>query len=202
MNKVLIVIPLAVSIFLLIFSFNYQSNIMEISSDTMYPTLKPDDIVVVERVNIDEIKEGDIIVFNTHMEEIGIVIHRAIEIFEIDGKIGIDTKGDHLDHPDPFSVFEGDFIGKVTEVNPPAGILVNDSARYSLVVIIVVSAAILAREFIPKKSVEVKKLSCLRCGYSWHPRIIEGKVKFPETCPNKDCRSPYWRSKPKRETKK
>lgn len=33
------------------------------------------------------------------------------------------------------------------------------------------------------------------CGYSWYPRIINGKAKIPSTCPRKECRSPYWQTK-------
>ena len=38
------------------------------------------------------------------------------------------------------------------------------------------------------------------CGNRWHPRIIDGTVKIPETCPNKNCRSPYWQTPRKKET--
>jgi len=37
---------------------------------------------------------------------------------------------------------------------------------------------------------EVKKLHCKRCGYSWYPKIIDGKTQKPGTCAK--CRSKYW----------
>jgi len=37
------------------------------------------------------------------------------------------------------------------------------------------------------RTVEIKKLHCLRCNYEWLPRY-EGKL--PRTCAN--CGSPYW----------
>ncbi len=44
--------------------------------------------------------------------------------------------------------------------------------------------------------VDIKKLRCKRCGYSWYPRIIEGKTVEPGTCAS--CRSPYWNKKKER----
>lgn len=166
----------------------------------MFPTLKPNDIIIVEPVGIDEINKGDIIAFDSHTEGIGIIAHRAVEIFETGGEIGIDTKGDHLDEPDIWIVHDEDLVGIVTEINPDTAILFAEPVRYFLVAIIVVTGVLLARESIPKRSIEVKELYCERCHYRWHPRIIDGKVKIPETCPNKDCRSPYWQTTRKKDT--
>jgi len=196
MKKILIAIPLGVAVILLIFPFAiYSGNqIMTVTSDSMFPTLKPNDIIIVEPVGIDEINKGDIIAFDSHTKGIGIITHRAIEIFEQDGKIGIDTKGDHLDEPDLWTVLDDDLVGIVTEINPDTAILLGEPVRYFLVAMIVVTGVLLARESIPKKGLEVNKLTCKRCNHSWFPRIIDGKVKIPETCPNKNCRSPYWQT--------
>jgi len=201
-NKLYIVIPLAAAVSFLIFPFViYPGNhIMAVTSDSMFPTLKPNDIIIVEPVGIDEINKGDIIAFDSHTEGIGIIAHRAIEIFEQDGKIAIDTKGDHLDESDLWTVLDDDLVVIVTEINPDTAILFAEPVRYFLVAIIVVTGVLLARESIPKKALEVKELTCLRCGKRWHPRIIDGTVKIPETCPNKDCRSPYWQTPRKKDT--
>ncbi len=39
----------------------------------------------------------------------------------------------------------------------------------------------------PFRTVEIKKLHCLRCGYDWLPRY---ENRLPRTCAN--CGSPYW----------
>lgn len=202
MKKPLLAIPLGVAIILLIFPFAVYSGsqIMTVTSDSMVPTLKPNDIIIAEPVSIDTIKVGDIIAFDSHTEGIGIIAHRAIEIFEEGGKIGIDTKGDHLDESDLWIVHDEDLVGMVSEVNPDIAILFAEPVRYFLVAVIVVTGVLLARESIPRKSLEVKQLTCLRCGNRWHPRIIDGNVKIPETCPNKNCRSPYWQTPRKKET--
>ena len=196
MKKILIAIPLGVAVILLIFPFAVYSGsqIMTVTSDSMVPTLKPNDIIIVEPVSIDTIKVGDIIAFDSHTEGVGIIAHRAIEIFETGGEIGIDTKGDHLDEPDLWTVHDEDLVGIVSEVNPDFAILLAEPVRYLLVAIIVITGVLLVRESIPKKGLEVNKLTCKRCNHSWFPRIIDGTVKIPETCPNKKCRSPYWQT--------
>ena len=202
MKKILIAIPLGVAVILLIFPFAIYSGsqIMTVTSDSMFPTLKPNDIIIVKPVGIDEINKGDIIAFDSHTEGIGIIAHRAVEIFETGGEIGIDTKGDHLDESDLWTVLDDDLVGIVTEINPDTAILFAEPVRYFLVAVIVVTGVLLAQESILKKGLEVKRLTCSRCNYSWFPRIIDGKVKIPETCPDKNCRSPYWQTPRKKDT--
>lgn len=41
--------------------------------------------------------------------------------------------------------------------------------------------------------VEVKQLTCLRCGHRWFPRVQrEGTIRRPTYCPKPKCHSPYW----------
>ena len=196
MKKIYLAIPLGVAVILLIFPFAvYSGNqILVVSSDSMYPTLKPNDLLVVKKTSIDEVKVGDIIAFDSHAEGIGVIAHRVILVAEVDGRVGIDTQGDHNDYHDPWTIYEENLIGILDEVNPSSGVLLSNYFRYPLVARVVVSAALLIRESIPKKGLEVERLTCKRCYYSWFPRIIDGKIKIPDTCPNKDCRSPYWRT--------
>lgn len=180
--------------------YSVEYSFLEIKSDSMFPTLKPGDLVVIKKAGVEDVEEGDIIAFDSHVDGIGIIAHRAVEKAEDrDGNVGIDTKGDHQEHADPWTVYNDNMIGKVEKVNPSLGILLEDYARYSLVVIAVASSAIFGRELVllsrkkkRKDAIEVQQLTCKRCGYSWYPRVISGKVKIPDTCPNKECRSPYW----------
>ena len=196
MKRYYLIIPLVVSAILLVIPFAiYSGNyIMYVPSDSMYPTLKPNDLLVVKKTSIDEIKVGDIIAFDSHAEGIGVIAHRVILVAEVDGKLGIDTQGDHNEYHDLWTIYEEDLIGILDEVNPSSGVLLSNYFRYPIVAIVVVSAALLIRESIPKKGLEVERLICKRCNYSWFPRIIDGQIKIPDTCPNKDCRSPYWRT--------
>ena len=148
MNKGLIVIPLAVAVGFLIFPFvaYYGNNIMVITSDSMVPALMPHDLIIVEESTIDEIKEGDIITFDSHMQGIGIIAHRAIAIEDDDDQTGIDTQGDNSENPDPWTVHEEDLIGVVIDVVPTMGIFLIDPVRYSLVAVIVITAISLLKD--------------------------------------------------------
>ena len=106
-------------------------------------------------------------------------------------------QGDDEEFHDPWTVYSDGYIGRLVEVNPPLGMLLSNYFQYPLVVIIVISTALLVRESIPKKGMEIEELHCLRCNNRWYPRVINGKVKIPETCPAKECRSPYWQTKRK-----
>jgi len=201
MNKKRVpIIPLVIAVSLLaipyvIYSDNYT---MYQNSDSMYPTLLPGDLLIIERSEINDVQVDDIIAFETHVEGVDVLIRRVIEAnLGNDGRFGIDTQGDDEEFHDPWTIYSDEYIGKLVEVNPPLGMLFSDYFRYPIVIVIVISAALLIRESLPKKGMEVEQLTCLRCGKKWFPRIIDGKAKIPLTCPAKQCRSPYWQTKRK-----
>ena len=152
MNTAYIIAPLVVAVAFLIFPFVlYSGNmIMVVTSDSMLPRLKPYDMIVVEKESIDEIKVGDIIAFDSHIEGIGIVAHRAVEVFDDHGKIGISTKGDNVDEPDGWIVHDEDLIGKVVSSTPSMGIFLIEPVRYGIVAVIVITAISLLREIMIK----------------------------------------------------
>jgi len=156
-NKSYIVIPLAIAVGFLIFPFviYHGSEIMVVTSDSMLPTLKQYDLIIVEQVSIDKVQEGEIIAFDSHIEGIGIIAHRAFEISEANGKLGIDTKGDNVDEPDHWTVYEDDLVGRMTDVVPSMGILFVDPIRYSLFAVIVITSISLLKESMPKKKQDV-----------------------------------------------
>src|SRR3989344_7330644 len=106
MNKTLITIGLVVSVTFLIFPFiiYYGNEIMVVTSDSMIPALNPNDLLIVEKSTIDNVMVGNIIVFNSHVEEIGIVAHRAIDKFDDNGKVAISTQGDNVGEADAWVV--------------------------------------------------------------------------------------------------
>ncbi len=149
MNKNLLIIPLLVATLVLIFPFVafYGDNIMVTTTTSMLPALKPNDLIVVENSTIDQIKEGDIIAFDSHME-MGIIAHRAIEVFEEDGQTKINTKGDNNEKPDQWHVTDNDLIGKVKNIIPVFGILLVGPVRYALVAVIIISAISMMKDYI------------------------------------------------------
>ena len=96
LDKDLLIIPLGVAVLVLIFPFVAFSGdtIMIVTTTSMLPVLNPNDMIVVESASIDELKEGDIIAFDSH-QKMGIIAHRVIEVFEKDGDMVVDTKGDN-----------------------------------------------------------------------------------------------------------
>ena len=173
----------------------YDNFIMYQNSDSMYPTILPGDLLIVEYSEINDVMIDDIIAFETHSEGVEVLVRRVIDAsFGSDGRFGVDTQGDDEDFHDPWTIFPDGYIGKVVEINPPMGITLSNYFIFPVVIIIVICAALFARELIPKKGMELEELTCLRCGNKWFPRVINGVAKIPSTCPKKECRSPYWKT--------
>ena len=148
MNKAIIIVPFVVATLFLIFPFvaYFGNNMMVVTSDSMFPALKPNDLIIVKPSKIQDVKRGDIIAFDSHMQGIGIIAHRAIAVADDDGIIGLDTKGDNNRDADPWTVHDEDLIGIVINVIPAFGILLIEPVRYSLVVVIIITAISLLRE--------------------------------------------------------
>ena len=146
--KNLLLIPLVISVLVLIFPFVVFAgdNIMVITTTSMLPVLKPNDMIVVQMQNIEQISKGDIIAFDSHME-FGIVAHRVIEKYEKDGQIIVDTKGDNNEEADPWYVTDEDLIGKIKSIIPGLGIVLVGPVRYALVAVIVISAISMMKDY-------------------------------------------------------
>ncbi|MBS7648915.1 signal peptidase I [Candidatus Bathyarchaeota archaeon] len=95
-------------------------------SNSMYPTLKVGDLLIVQGglngadVHADP-KNGDIIVFRHPYSPDEFVVHRAIEKYEKDNIWYFRTKGDHNLYPDSWVISEKDLIGKVVFTIPYLG---------------------------------------------------------------------------------
>ena len=149
MNKNLLIIPLVAAVIVLIFPFVVFSgdDIMVTTTISMLPALNPNDMIVVESASIDELKEGDIIAFDSH-QKMGIIAHRVIEVFEKDGDMVVDTKGDNNEKPDPWYVTDDDLIGKVKSIIPVFGIVLVGPVRFALVAVIIISAISMMKDYL------------------------------------------------------
>lgn len=152
MNRAYTIAPLVAAVGFLIMPFllHWGDLIMVVTSDSMLPTLKPYDMIVVKKIDIKDVDVGDIITFDSHIDGIGIVAHRAIEIFDDNGQVGIGTQGDNVEEPDGWTVHAEDFIGRITSVTPGMGFLLIDPVRYGIVAIIVITAVSLLHEVMAK----------------------------------------------------
>lgn len=148
MNKAYVLIPLIIAAGLLVFPFiiGFGNSIMVVSSDSMLPVLYPYDIIIVQKEPIKNIKVDEIVVFNSHTDEIGIIAHRAVVKLALDNEVEIHTKGDNVSEIDPWTVYEEDLIGKVINVIPRLGILLIDPIRYSLVAVIIITGISFLKE--------------------------------------------------------
>ena len=95
-----------------------------IVTPSMVPTIKIDDAIVVQRVDNDNYKVGDIITFasnDVNYEGLAIT-HRIVEIQSIDNKTSVyTTKGDNNKVIDPVSVKTDSIYGKVLFKIPKVG---------------------------------------------------------------------------------
>ena len=159
MNKILITAGLVIAVVLLIFPFiiYYGNDIMIVTSDSMIPTLNPNDLLIVQRTGIDKIIVGDIIAFNSHIEDFGIVAHRVVEIFDDDGRIAIHTRGDNVDEADTWIVHEEDLVGKVAANISFIGILLVEPIRYTLIIVIIITGVSLLREISIERTLQKNK---------------------------------------------
>lgn len=107
-----------------------------ISSDTMLPTLKINDIITIGDVHMfNNTKVGDIIVFKKPAGEDRIIVHRVSEITNENGKRVIITRGDASPVSIPgvdFPIYENNFIGRVKIVIPQIGLLLAPPINYVL----------------------------------------------------------------------
>ncbi|MBU7044596.1 MAG: signal peptidase I [Theionarchaea archaeon] len=70
-------------------------------SGSMEPTYEEGDILIVKSVEVEDISEGDIIVFDPPFGGIPIV-HRVFKVVESNGNRYFITKGDNNPFPDPY----------------------------------------------------------------------------------------------------
>ena len=88
--------------------FGYYFRI--VITGSMEPTINVNSLNVIKKVDIEDIKKGDIICFKSTSD----IIHRVIEIVKLDtGEIILHTKGDANDKPDCVEVNKKMLRGKV-----------------------------------------------------------------------------------------
>lgn len=128
-DVVIVVIGVAIIWLGLRFVFDTGNPFYVVSSGSMVPNLNVNDILVVRDGNsFQDLKVGDIIVFDRPDGADRVIVHRVAEIF--DDSEGnhqiIRTKGDANDGSIPgtdFPIREDDYIGKVAYVLPGAGVV-------------------------------------------------------------------------------
>ncbi len=91
--------------------FTYQA--LTIGSASMHPAIDKGDVIVLRKYKeseFDKIKKGDVLV---HNHDNKIIVHRVVEILNVNGKTNFITKGDNNDSKDGWIIKEDDVIGIV-----------------------------------------------------------------------------------------
>ncbi len=115
---------IAVYVVLIIAVLLVAQHLNVVVSGSMEPVMYRGDIVVLQQANLlgfhefetSDIQVGDIVVYDAAWHE-GPVIHRVIEIGEINGTTVYKIKGDNNNAPDPYYVTEGQIISRVVTFN-------------------------------------------------------------------------------------
>lgn len=90
-----------------------EINFSEIQSGSMRPTFSEGDIIFWVETDADELKVGDIIIYEHGGKKIA---HRINDVKHNDNEILFETKGDYYSSPDDYLVSEDDLEGKVIGV--------------------------------------------------------------------------------------
>jgi len=97
-----------------------------VSSGSMYPELAMYDIIVINgHVLFDEVKVGDVIVFDRPKDQAKVIVHRVVAVVDDDPKL-LRTKGDNNQASIPgtdFPITKENYLGTVTYVIPQAGFI-------------------------------------------------------------------------------
>ena len=108
----------------------------EIVSRSMEDTINKNDIIVVKKVDKNEINENDIISFDNGNE---IITHRIVDIENINGQTLYTTKGDNNRFADDekisFEQIEGKYVFKLSKLGYLMNFLKN---RYFLIVLFII----------------------------------------------------------------
>jgi signal peptidase len=121
-----IVLIFALLITILVFSADKNNGVstllgympMTIESDSMKPTFETGDLIITKEIDdVQSLKVGDVITFWTIIDGSKVKnTHRITQVNESNGSYSFVTKGDNNSVEDSLSVYQGDLIGKWTEV--------------------------------------------------------------------------------------
>lgn len=81
-----------------------------ILTKSMEPSIKPGDLIIIQPININEIKAGDIIQYKTNDYH---VVHRVVRVLKDNDSILLVTKGDNNLSIDQLPVKEDQLLGKM-----------------------------------------------------------------------------------------
>jgi len=153
---IIVVIGIAIIWIGLRVAFGTENPFYVVSSGSMIPNLNIFDVIIVQgHVNFDQLKVGDIIVFNRPNGHDKVIVHRVAEILNKDPLV-IRTKGDANPGSIPgtdFPITKDDYIGKVEYVIPQIGYVTRIlTPPINYIIIAVIVGIMLVKQFGKPKS--------------------------------------------------
>mgnify|MGYP004579253305 FL=1 len=86
---------------------------LTVASDSMSPTFRAGDLIIIRKCDPQTLKEGDIVTFHTIINnEFALNTHRITEIQDLGGARNYVTKGDNNELADIHMIADGDIVGK------------------------------------------------------------------------------------------
>ncbi len=107
-------------------------------TDSMYPQIQPGSLLFVKHVDVNQIKVGDVIVFNAPWENGTLFAHEVINITQSNGHEFLITKGINNPAKDPEPVPTSDLVGQVYFSLPYVGYALIYSQFTAAAVILVI----------------------------------------------------------------
>ena len=155
---IIVVIGIAIIWIGLRVAFGTENPFYVVSSGSMIPNLNIFDVIIVQgHVNFDQLKVGDIIVFNRPNGHDKVIVHRVAEILNKDPLV-IRTKGDANPGSIPgtdFPITKDDYIGKVEYVIPQIGYVTRIlTPPINYIIIAVIVGIMLVKQFGKPKSIK------------------------------------------------
>ena len=106
--------------------FGAQNPFYVVSSGSMYPELAMYDIIVISgHISFDDVKIGDIIVFDRPKDHSKVIVHRVVAVVDDDPKT-LRTQGDNNQNSivgTDYPITKEEYIGKVVHVVPQVGFI-------------------------------------------------------------------------------
>lgn len=86
---------------------------LTVASDSMSPTFRAGDLIIIRKCDPQTLKQGDIVTFHTIINnEFALNTHRITEIQDMGGARNYVTKGDNNELADIHMIADGDIVGK------------------------------------------------------------------------------------------
>jgi len=142
--------------------FGTQNPFFVVSSGSMVPELEVFDVLIVQgNTPFEEVKVGDIIVFNRPSGHDRVIVHRVIAIIDED-PLTLRTKGDANPASIPgtdFPITEEEYIGQVEYVIPQVGYITRIlSPPINYIVIAIIVGVMIVKQILKSKKEKVFRL--------------------------------------------